>query len=168
VYQTLRRLQSPLREDDSRFRVTLRCPAHPEYENIDPSDILERAHYEFRALVDREGSCDFEYLCKHPALQHRPRAGSEDLIQKARDELQGDKPSCGPFYLNFYVWDRTTTYLQSSQVSRDELNAHCGVALFRDHMRVLPYGETGNDWLFLDQERIGSRRKRLPLQGLWP
>lgn len=161
VYQTLRRLQSPLREDDSRFKLTLRCPSHPQYENIDPSDILERAHYEFRALVDSDGGCDFEYLCKHPALERRPRSGTEDLVQKARDELQGLKPTCGSFYLNFYVWDRSSNHLQTSGVSRDELNALCGVSLFRDHMRVLPYGELGNDWLFLDQERINDPTERV-------
>ena len=161
VYQTLRRLQSPLRQDDSRFKLSFRCPSHPQYENIDPSDNLERAHYEFRALVDADGACDFEYLGKHPALENRSRSGTEDLIQKARDELQGAKPSCGSFYLNFYVWDRTSNYLQTSGVSREELNAMCGVSLFRDHMRVLPYGELGNDWLFLDQERINDPTERL-------
>jgi C4-dicarboxylate-specific signal transduction histidine kinase len=161
VYQTLRRLQSPLREDESRFRIILRCPEHAEYENIDPTDILERAHYEFRALVDRDGSCDFEYVCKHPALQPRQRPGTDDLVQKAREELRGTTPSCGPFYLNLYVWDRTSNYLQTSGVSRDELNAVCGVSLFRDNMRVLPYGEPGNDWLFLDQERINDPTERI-------
>ena len=161
VYQTLRRLQSPLREDDSRFRLAFRCPEYPQYENIDPSDILERAHYEFRALVDADGACDFEYLCKHPAMERRPRTGTEDLVQKSRDDLQGVRPTCGPFYLNFYVWDRTSNHLQTSGVSRDELNALCGVSLFRDHMRVLPYGEQGNDWLFLDQERINDPTERV-------
>jgi signal transduction histidine kinase len=161
VYQTLRRLQSPLREDDARFRVQLLCPEHPGYENIDPTDILERAHYEFRALVDRDGSCDFEYACKHPGVPARQRSGTEDLVQKARDELRGASPTCGPFYLNLYVWDRSSNYLQASEVSRDELTAMCGVSLFRDHMRVLPYGEPGNDWLFLDQERINVPTERI-------
>jgi signal transduction histidine kinase len=161
VYQTLRRLQSPLREDEARFRVQLRCPEHPEYENIDPTDILERAHYEFRALVDRDGSCDFEYACKHPGVPARQRSGTDDLVQKARDELRGTSPTCGPFYLNLYVWDRSSNYLQASGVSREELNAICGVSLFRDHMRVLPYGEPGNDWLFLDQERINVPTERI-------
>jgi C4-dicarboxylate-specific signal transduction histidine kinase len=161
VYQTLRRLQSPLRQDDSRFKLSFRCPSHPQYENIDPSDILERAHYEFRALVDADGGCDFEYVGKHPALEERSRSGTEDLIPKARDELQAAKPTCGSFYLNFYVWDRTSNYLQTSGVSRDELSSLCGVSLFRDHMRVLPYGELGNDWLFLDQERINDPTERV-------
>jgi len=161
VYQTLRRLQSPLRQDDSQFKLSFRCPSHPQYENIDPSDILERAHYEFRALVDADGACDFEYVGKHPAVENRTKSGTEDLIQKARDDLQGSKPTCGSFYLNFYVWDRTSNYLQTSGVSREELSSQCGVSLFRDHMRVLPYGELGNDWLFLDQERINDPSERL-------
>jgi hypothetical protein len=69
VQRSLRRLQSPL-EDEGRstFKISLRCPEHPEYENIDATDVLERAHYEFRALVSADGSCDFEYECRHPAV----------------------------------------------------------------------------------------------------
>src|SRR5262245_32099166 len=37
----------------------------------------------------------------------------------------------------------------------------CGLSVFRDHMRVLPYGEPGNDWLFLDQERINDPTERI-------
>jgi C4-dicarboxylate-specific signal transduction histidine kinase len=161
VHQTLRRLQSPLREDDARFLILLSCPEFPGFENIDSTDILEKAHYEFRVLVDADGSCDYDYLCKHPALPRRQRSGSDDLVQKAREELRGQTPACGSFYLNLYVWDRTSNYLQTSGVSRDELNALCGVSLFRDHMRVLPYGEPGNDWLFLDQERINDPTERI-------
>jgi signal transduction histidine kinase len=161
VHQTLRRLQSPLREDDSRFKLVFRCPSNPKYENIDPSDILERAHYEFRVLVDPSGDCDFEYKTSHPGLAGRSQSGTANLAQMAKNDLQGPTPTCGPFWMNLYVWDRTSNFLQLSGVSRDELNAMCGVSLFRDHMRVLPYGELGNDWLFLDQERINSPTERL-------
>ena len=51
VHRTLRRLQSPLREEEHRFVVKFRCPEFPELESIDPTDILPKAHYEFRALV---------------------------------------------------------------------------------------------------------------------
>jgi signal transduction histidine kinase len=161
VHRTLRRLQSPLGEDDLRFRVKLSCPEYPAYENIDPTDILGKAHYEFRALVDRNGQCDFDYVCKHPALPPRSRAGSESLVPLAAGELQAQVPRCGPFWLNLYVWDRSKDHLQASGVSRQELDAMCGVSLFRDRLRVLPYGEPGDDWLFLDQERIQAPAERI-------
>jgi C4-dicarboxylate-specific signal transduction histidine kinase len=155
VHRTLRRLQSPLRQDDrANFTIILTCPDYPEFENLDSTDILERAHYEFRALIDEEGRCDFEYKCNHPAVAARTKSDSTDLIPLAAKEMHGPKPACGSFWINLYVWDRTRDYLSQSHVSAKELDAQCGISLFRDHLRVLPYGEPGNDWLFLDQERI--------------
>lgn len=154
VHRTLRRLQSPVQDKETRFRVVLKCPDYPEYENVDPTDILEKAHYEFQALVDADGQCDYEYRCKHPALPPRTRSGSQNLAALASRELQGPVPACGPFWINLYVWDRTRDFLAQTDVSAKELNAQCGVSLFRDGLRVLPYGEPGDDWLLLDQERI--------------
>jgi signal transduction histidine kinase len=162
VYRTLRRLQSPLREGDQRFQVRLRCPEFPELEAIDPTDILPRAHYEFRALVQDTGKCDLEYVCRHPGAKRRELAEVDiDLAPLALGELQGDSPCCGPFWLNLYVWDRSKDYLQASGVSRNELDSLCGVSLFRDGLRVLPYGEPGDDWLLLDQERIQAPAERI-------
>jgi signal transduction histidine kinase len=159
VHRTLRRLQSPLHEAD--FRISLRCPEHPELENLAPTDILQRAHYEFRVMVDGDGRCDYEYVCRLPDIPQREIAESRDLIALAAGELRGETPRCGPFWLNLYVWDRSREALQRSGVPRAELDALCGVSIFRDGLRVLPYGEPGNDWLFLDQERIQAPAERI-------
>lgn len=139
----------------------LTCPEHPEFEDLGTTDILDRAHYEFRALVDAGGGCEFEYRCAHPAVPPRTKSGSEDLISLAGEELHGSPPACGPFWINLYVWDRTRDYLARSGISAKELNAQCGVSLFRDDLRVLPYGEPGDDWLLLDQERIQDPAGRI-------
>jgi C4-dicarboxylate-specific signal transduction histidine kinase len=161
VHRTLRRLQSPLRELQEDFKVRLECPGHPELENIEPTDILERAHYEFRTLVESGGGCDYEYVCRLPGIPPRQTAGSENLVSLAADELRGATPQCGPFWFNLYVWDRSRDALQASGVPRAELDALCGVSIYRDGLRVLPYGEPGNDWLFLDQERIQAPAERV-------
>lgn len=162
VARTLRRLQSPLQEEDQRFRVSLRCPEFRELENIDPTDILPKAHYEFRALVNADGKCDLEYVCKHPGVARRQTSECAiDLAPLAGEELQSEAPRCGPFWVNLYVWDRSKDYLNTSGVSRPELDALCGVSLFRDGLRVLPYGEPGDDWLLLDQERIQAPAERI-------
>lgn len=162
VHRTLRRLQSPLLEEEQRFRVKLKCPEHPGLEAIDPTDILPRAHYEFRALVHATGKCDIEYLCRHPAVPAREKAESDvDLVALAGEELEADVPRCGSFWLNLYVWDRSKDYLHAVGASPRELDALCGVSLFRDGLRILPYGEPGDDWLLLDQERIQAPSERI-------
>lgn len=155
VHRTFRRLQSPVWQDErTGFKLIVTCPEYPEFENLDSTDILEKSHYKFRALVDAEGRCDFEYHCNHPGTSSRTKSDTVELVPMAADELHGKTPACGPFWINLYVWDRTKDYLTQSNVSIKELNAQCGVSLFRDHLRVLPYGDPGNDWLLLDQERI--------------
>jgi len=161
VHRTMRRLQSPLKDPGARFKIVLQCPGYPEYEDIDPTDILERAHYEFQAPVDETGQCDFEYHCRHPAVPQRSKSGTENLVPLAGKELQGNSPRCGPFWINLYVWDRAKDYLAQAGISAKELNAQCGVSLFRDGLRVLPYGEPGDDWLLLDQERIQDPSGRI-------
>jgi signal transduction histidine kinase len=161
VHRTLKRLQSPLREELADFQVRLVCPDYPELQDIDPSDILDNAHYEFRAVIQPDGECDYEYVCRHPAVAPRSRSGTETLIGFGGDELAARAPECGPFWLNLYVWDRSSDFLQASGVSRSELDAFCGVSLFRDGLRALPYGEPGDDWLFLDQERIQAPAERI-------
>ena len=51
--------------------------------------------------------------------------------------------------------------MNQSRISAKELDAQSDISLFRDHLRVLPYGEPGNDWLFLDQERIQDPSGRI-------
>ena len=159
VHRTLRRLQSPLRENVPDFRVRLACPEFPELQDTDPTDILARAHYEFRAVIDPSGECDYEYISRHPAVIPRTRSGT-DMLSLGDDQVSR-LAECGPFWLNLYVWDRTGDYLQRAGISRSELDAHCGVSLFRDGLRVLPYGEPGDDWLLLDQERVQAPAKRI-------
>lgn len=161
VQRSLRRLQSPLREAELDFAISFRCPGNPEFEEISPTDVLERAHYEFRAMVEVDGRCDFEYVCRHPNVAERQRSGSDDLLRGIGDDIPESGPRCGPFWLNLYVWDRSRDALVASGVPRGELDAMAGVALYRDGLRVLPYGESGNDWLFLDQERIQAPAERI-------
>ncbi|MGH2502935.1 MAG: ATP-binding protein, partial [Ktedonobacterales bacterium] len=76
-------------------------------------------------------------------------------------EWAGGAPQCGPLYMHLYVWDRRADLLSKSGVSREDLDAQCGVSLFRDGLRVLPYGEQGDDWLQLDRDRINDPSRRI-------
>ncbi len=167
VHRALRRLQSPHRAVND-FRISLSCPDYPAYERIDSSDILERAHYVFRGYVTSEGALDYEYRCQHPAVPERRFAEDNfNLILSADKEMASASGNgCGPFHLTFYVWDRTQDYLNQSGVARADLDAMCGVSLFRDGLRVLPYGEAGNDWLDLDKERINNPSQRIGNQQI--
>lgn len=155
ISRSLRRLQSPFAIDKSQFKVILSCSQHMDLEDVDPSSLLKKAHYEFTCEVDEDGRCNFEYHCKHPAIESRSRVGSDvDLLPIVEGQLQRQCPSCGPFSVSLYAWDRFGNNLQASGVLRQELDAFCGVSLYRDNIRILPYGEPENDWLLLDRRRV--------------
>src|SRR5581483_11996799 len=91
LQRELRRLQSPFQEKKLiDFRVRFRCPDYPEYEKIETSDILDRAHYVFRGYVNSDGTLEFDYACCHPALPEPRRVVDNevrDLTKIAGEEL---------------------------------------------------------------------------------
>ena len=157
VHRTLRRLQSPLRQDEhANFKIILTCPDYPEFENLDSTDVRDqRAHYQFLSPIHDMGRCDFEYKCNHPGVDSPTKSDTTDLLPLAARKVHGPKPACGEFWIKFSctVWDRTKDYLSQSRISAKN-STLSAVSRFPDHLRVLPYGEPGNDWLLLDQERI--------------
>jgi C4-dicarboxylate-specific signal transduction histidine kinase len=169
IQRALRRLQSPHQGQNAiDFQIVLRCPDYPAYQDVSSSDILTHAHYTFEGAVTKAGLLDYEYACHHPAVPERFVAvDNYDLMPAARAEMfTVGKNKAGPFYLNFYVWDRSLEYLHQSSVSRADLDAMAGVSIFRDRLRVLPYGEPGNDWLDLDKERINAPSERIGNQQI--
>src|SRR5579875_1125095 len=169
LQRALRRLQSPHQgQNKIDFHIIFRCPDFPMHQDISNTDILEHAHYIMEGLVTEEGLLDYEYTCHHPAVPERSMSEENyNLLLAARYEMfSPGKNSCGPFYLSFYVWDRTQEYLNQSGISRADLDAMAGVSIWRDCLRVLPYGEPGNDWLDLDKERINAPSERIGKQQI--
>ena len=66
---------------------------------------------------------------------------------------------CGNFNFNFYIFDfvadkETRYYL--SKVEKDLIKKH-RIYLYRDGIRVAPYGDPDNDWLETDKKRATGR-----------
>lgn len=43
----------------------------------------------------------------------------------------------------------------------DQLTENCGIKIFNDGVRIMPYGEKGNDWLGLEARKVKRRADRL-------
>lgn len=63
------------------------------------------------------------------------------------------------------IFDRDTRTLslglQDKKGLKDYLDVNGGIRVFRDNMRVLDYGEPGNDWLDLGGRRVNMPTKRI-------
>jgi len=64
-------------------------------------------------------------------------------------------PNCGPFKFSFYIFDLTKDALASHHLNDHEkklVKSH-RVYLYRDNIRVFPYGDPDDDWLQTDKTR---------------
>ena len=82
---------------------------------------------------------------------------------------KNERVGCGGFAVEFRAWDRDRPSLSplmlkynlGLQELRRILSEYSGVSIYRDGFRVHPYGETGNDWLQLDNRSRQSPTNRL-------
>lgn len=137
---------------------------------IDPSSDLRTPHYQLRGSVDANGVATLHYQQQEPAVD-------EDLGTKTLWNNDRRAPQAGPFEFEINVWDREDDAIQRTLTSsspdgppptrkefkgfRDSLNDVAGVSIYRDGFRVLPFGESGDDWLGLDLRRVQSPTLRL-------
>lgn len=65
------------------------------------------------------------------------------------------QPECGPFQFSFYVFDFSNEATGRRQLDKDdkELIKKHRIYLYRDGIRVYPYGDPDDDWLLIDVRR---------------
>jgi len=79
--------------------------------------------------------------------------------------------TCGPFSFRISSWDldkeavadflKRTNAQTGPRDFRRAIRDHSGISLYRDGFRILPYGESDNDWLRLDRRRVNNPTLRL-------
>ena len=141
----------------------LACPIEP------PAD-LRTPHYRLSGSIDVNGSATLHYEQQDPPE-------TQDIGVMQLWNLEDRSPQAGPFEFEISVWDREKTALQRSLQAanpentapnardlkgfRDTMDEVAGVSIYRDGFRVLPFGESGDDWLGLDLRRVQSPTLRL-------
>lgn len=163
VSNSLRRMKSPFKGANN-FDVILKfenCPEEFEkYADLETTDILEKAHYTFYAIVNDKGEVDYDYHFKMPGYKSIKHSGSADIVKETK-ENPNQKVIVGDFLINLHVYDKSSDKLKASGINKKDLAEWCGVSVYRDGIRIMPYGERGNDWLNLDNRRIQSPGERV-------
>jgi signal transduction histidine kinase len=166
--ESLRRLRSELarliarpRKKDS-FEIDLNLPsAFKEHAGpITPPPILERPHYTLSGSLSGEG-----HLIATTSVEDGKATSVDEVVTLDK----GSSPQCGPFEFEFKIWDRDREALNVLEAElrstvpdlRRDLDEACGVSIYRDSFRVLPYGGPANDWLRLDLRRVQNPTMRL-------
>lgn len=121
--------------------------------------LLKIAPWSLDADIDENGIMEFTVKG-----QDENKSGKTDLkkpsnrfLIKGVEKGQYRKPTCGPFKFKLYAfskWKKDWKKYGMDKSKIDLLNALCGVSIYRDGFRILPYGEHGNDWLVFDKRRV--------------
>jgi len=156
--KALSRLINPVAPIED-FKINLILPKNLEKLSgqITAPASLGKPDYLIKGEVLKNGYSELIYISKE--------SGKELISKKFFDK----KFIVGQFSFEFRVWNREPESLKNlaseigstlRDVKRD-LNEVSGVSIYRDNFRVLPYGESENDWLRLDIRRVNNPTLRL-------
>lgn len=141
------------------------------YENSEKSTIPEDNKEELKLLMEdrsviriEEGRFDektlnFKFLCNGTPRTlnlHDPIIKGISVFRKhfgqAGDKLKTREIACGSFNFSFYIFDfrpQAPAKFKLDKKDKEILRSH-RIYLYRDGVRVYPYGEPNDDWLKID------------------
>ena len=179
IYNSLTRLISPKQNSiqkitDDDFSIFLNFKnvesGYDKYSGSVKSEFdTHDPHYRLTGAIDDDGNLVGEFVYLDRAAKQLKKNDINEGIWITKER----KPTCGDIYFDFKVWDRDNDSLRllldsnrdeieaKPQDIRDSLDTRAGISIYRDGFRVLPYGESGNDWLDLDNRRIQNPSQRI-------
>jgi len=161
----LSRLSSPISEAKD-FKITLVSNEFPELSTEIKNPLLEIAPWILDAKIDENGIMRYtvEGLGKKEQDERDIKIGSDHFRVQGGGPGTYRKPDCGPFKFKLYGFERERKSWKEFGLDKTKielLTDLCGVSIYRDGFRVMPYGEKGNDWMYFDKRRIQNPGKTL-------
>lgn len=178
LHRSLTALNSPF-ESDKSFKVQIKTDKQEWLEGLLRfKDIKEYALFECDMELERNQLSRFEYhflpYDTMRDIKKRRVIFEQEVIMRKRVTKNGkkefidinlDKYEIGKVKIKIFAFDRDSsilnTYISDKLAFKNYLDENGGVSVFRDGMRILDYGEPGNDWLGLDLKRVNAPTKNL-------
>ena len=151
-------LADPFGDDPHGFKPILSTPEFTDLEAIVEKRYFDDAEYHLVASVDKNGKA------KASVVDWR----GEQLFSADHDELivshkeESYRCSSVKFDLWVYILNRSSFVTRSSTLDevRTWLREFGGAHLYHNGLRVMPYGNPGNDWLDMNLRRVRSPEER--------
>lgn len=173
----LRLVTAPQKDDDDDFRVVLIAKEFPSFAGDLGDRFLEYGLIKLEGTLDADGRASYALRIrgsKKPETfspKDPPKQSKSSGKGSKPDEGENDGPSpirfplVGPatFEISFFVY-KSTFFAGLPIKTREAQNRgrdHGGVHIYVDRFRVPPYGDPGDDWLRLDEDR-GRRLDATP------
>ena len=166
IQAATRTLQNPFEKDED-FEIILQLPKRFEsWEDFGSEEIINQALYKFEVNIDARGqTIQGKYTDNNPYSKH---FNEEKILNYKTDEILGGE-KCQIKALKVWIyhfhrghgyrklWPRT----KSGTLSKENYNKNlAGFRLYKDSVRVWPYGEPGNDWLDLDHMQLKGQASK--------
>ena len=162
----LSRLMNPIVPAED-FLISINLP---ELFNSNLSGVIERPetlnkpNYYIKGDIGGDGT-------PHNVVFYSKQKGEEEILNLPATiyTVSRKEYTAGPFAFEFKIWDRDSENLTNlaqetnalvNDVKKD-LDELCGISIYRDNIRVLPYGNQNNDWVRLDIRRVNNPTLRL-------
>lgn len=160
------------------FEIGLSVTQAPELSGVIASPFYEVAEVQADFRLLRSGKIDSRIADRHSGkAKHRETAEWTQFVHRALPPPAGDQAPgehdtpkdaadvIGPVKVSLLFYPRATSTVKGTELTlgqlREFLNSHAGVRVYRDSIRVMPYGDLdkpeGGDWLGL-----GDRKTRNP------
>jgi len=163
---TLSRLLNPIVPTED-FLIGLNIPDSLD-ENLDGTidrpETLNRPDYYIKGSISETGRPEnFVFFSKNKGKE-------EELTFTDREFLLKDPARisiAGRFSYEFRIWNRDDLNKLSREINstvknvKKDLDDLSGISIYRDNVRVLPYGNKNNDWARLDFRRVNNPTLRL-------
>lgn len=148
LQKELRLLVAPDLIEQDPFKIELNAPEFRIEDIVLINEILDSRYAKVDAKIYDNA--------KKIYISYKDKDGKTDLIE---EELE-QPLLCGDVYAEIYFFLRDANNLANAGVGYNfrfalrMLDTYCGIKIYRDNFRVKPYGDIGNDWLFLDQKKV--------------
>lgn len=145
-------------------------------EEIEPYPLFELFDYRISGIISNEGIAKLKFENKR--IKGSPVEELKDFkILLNQDSNEESQAFCGELKIDFRVFDRDPASidglierglkdpLTGEYVGRKEariiLDTFNGVGVYRNGFRIRPLGDSGFDWLYLDNERVQNPSLRV-------
>ncbi len=157
----LSRLLNPIVPSED-FLINLILPENLELSGlIERPETLNNPNYSIKGVISDNGQPE------NIVFYSRLKKIEEELVFNSSFGLKNY--TAGAFSFEFKIWNRENSELLTLANEmgtivknvKEDLDELCGISIYRDNIRVLPYGNKNNDWVRLDLRRVNNPTLRL-------
>ena len=146
----LSRLQSPFRRKDFAVSIVFEGEEIFTFQEYPIEDVLDEAMLNMKGSVNKNGICKYSINGITGSIDLVSNLEQDKVLEnKTHFSKDGGtrKPECGAFTFSFYLYGPLNTIGDRKLV--DYIRNH-RTYIYRDDIRIYPYGDRDNDWIKLD------------------